>query len=363
MMRVSEIDTPAVLIDADVLERNIRRAAEQCGKHQVALRPHIKTHKMPPIAHMQVDAGAVGISVAKLGEAEVMADAGIRDLLVAYPIVGAAKLRRLASLAERARVTVALDSFEVAEGVDRAARDAGREIGVLVEVDTGTGRCGVAPEELLALCRRISSLRHARWHGIMTYQGYISGDLETRERLMRVENSRVNGLLDRLERDNLHPEVVSGASTPNLDLCHLLERVNENRSGTYVFNDRNTVSTGSVGWEECALRVAVTVVSTAVPGQIIVDGGSKTFSSDRMAGGPDSGFGRIVEEPSLQFVKMNEEHGFLKVEGTARPRVGDRLHLIPNHVCVVVNMHDQVYLHRGDEVIDCWPVAARGKVR
>jgi D-serine deaminase-like pyridoxal phosphate-dependent protein len=362
-MRVSEIDTPAVLIDVEILERNVRRAAEHCRKHHVALRPHIKTHKMPPLAHVQIEAGAVGISVAKLGEAEVMADAGIQDLLVAYPIVGAAKLRRLASLAERARVTVALDSFEVAEGVDRAARDAGREIGVLVEVDSGTARCGVAPEELPALCRRIAGLRHARWHGVMTYQGYITGDPETRERLMREENGRVNGLLDRLERDGLRPKVVSGASTPNLDLCQLLERVNENRSGTYVFNDRNTVNSGSVRWEDCALRVAVTVVSTAVPGQIIIDGGSKTFTSDRAAGSADASFGRIVEDPTLQLVKMNEEHGFVQAEGAARPKLGDRLHLIPNHVCVVVNMHDQVYLHRGDEVIDCWPVAARGKVR
>src|SRR5260370_19481051 len=165
-MRITEIDTPAVLIDAEILERNVRRAAEHCRKHQVALRPHIKTHKMPPLAHMQVDAGAVGISVAKLGEAEVMVDAGIRDLLVAYPIVGAAKLRRLASLAERARVTVALDSFEVAEGVDRAARDAGREIGVLVEVDTRTGRGGAAPAEPPTPCRPIAGLRPARWHAV-----------------------------------------------------------------------------------------------------------------------------------------------------------------------------------------------------
>jgi D-serine deaminase-like pyridoxal phosphate-dependent protein len=346
-MRTSEIDTPAVLIDVDVLERNIRRAAEHCRQHGIAMRPHIKTHKMPPLARMQIAAGAVGLTVAKLGEGEVMVDAGIADLLIAYPIVGAPKLRRLASLAERARVTVALDSFEVAEGVDRAARDAGREIGLLVEVDTGMGRCGVPPEELPALCRRAAGLRHARWRGIMTYQGHMWGDPETRERALREENDRVNRLLDRLERDGLHPEVVSGASTPNLDLCHLLERVTENRSGTYV----------------CALRMAVTVVSQAVPGQIIVDGGSKTFTSDRKAESSDATFGRVVEDPSLQFWKMNEEHGYIRLNGAAAPRLGDRLHIIPNHVCVVVNMHDQVYLHRGDEVVDCWPVAARGKVR
>jgi len=277
--------------------------------------------------------------------------------------VGAAKLRRLASLAERARVTVALDSFEVADGVDRAARDAGREIGILVEVDTGGGRCGVLPEELPALCRRVAGLRHARWRGVMTYQGYVWGDRETRERAMREENGRVNRLLDRVEAEGLRPELVSGASTPNMDICPLLERVNENRSGTYVFNDRNTVSTGSVGWEDCALRIAATVVSAAVPGQVIIDGGSKTFTSDRMASGSEQGFGRVVEDPSLQLVKMSEEHGFVKADGAARPKVGDRLHLIPNHACVVVNMHDQVYLHRGEEVVDCWPVAARGRIR
>lgn len=362
-MRTSEIDTPAVLIDLDMLERNIRRAAEHCQKHEIALRPHIKTHKMPPLARMQIAAGAIGLTVAKLGEAEVMADAGIADLLVAFPILGAAKLRRLASLAERARIMVALDSFESAEGVDRAARDAGREIGVLVEVDTGTGRCGVSPAELTALCRRVAGLRYARWRGVMTYQGFIWGDPETREQAMREENGRINRFLDRLERDGLHAEVVSGASTPNLGLCHLLERVGENRSGTYVFNDRNTVGTGAVGWEDCALRIAVTVVSTAVPGQVIVDGGAKTFTSDRMAHSAEPGFGRVVEDPSLEFVNMNEEHGFLTVNGSSRPRLGDRLHIIPNHVCVAVNMHDQVYLHRGEEVVDCWPVAARGMIR
>jgi D-serine deaminase-like pyridoxal phosphate-dependent protein len=318
---------------------------------------------MPPLAQMQVAAGAVGVTVAKLGEGEVMADGGIEDLLVAYPIVGAAKLRRLSSLAERARVTVALDSFEVAEGVDRAARDAGREIGVLVEVDTGTGRCGVSPGELPALCRRVAGLRHARWRGVMTYQGHIWGDPESRERAMREENDRVNGLVGSLETEGLRPDVVSGASTPNLDLCHLLERVGENRSGTYVFNDRNCVSTGTTTWDDCALRIAVTVVSNAVADQIIIDGGSKTFSSDRMAMAPDSGFGRVVEEPAMQFVKMSEEHGFLRTYGAQRPAVGDRLHVIPNHVCVAVNMHDQVFLHRGDRVVGCWPVAARGKIR
>src|SRR5262249_48719287 len=157
----------------------IRRAAEHCARHKIAQRPHIKTHKMPQVAHMQLVAGAAGIAVAKLGEAEGMVDAGITDLLVAYPILGTAKLRRLASLAERARITVSLDSFEVAEGIDRAALDAGREIGILVELDTGYGRCGISADEVTALCRRVAGLRHARYRGVMTYQGYITGEPET----------------------------------------------------------------------------------------------------------------------------------------------------------------------------------------
>jgi D-serine deaminase-like pyridoxal phosphate-dependent protein len=363
-MHISELDTPCVLIDEATLDRNIARAQEHCARHGMAMRPHIKTHKTPEIARKQMDAGAVGVTCAKIGEAEVMADAGVPDILLAYPVVGDAKLRRLAALAGRVRLSVAFDSPEVALGLSRAAREAGVEIGALPETDTGMGRCGVAPgDPLIDLCRRVMDLPGLRFSGIMTYQGHIWGSADERGAGMRAEDDRVCRLLESLAAAGIAPEVVSGASTPNLFLAHLLTRVNENRCGTYVFNDRNTVSTGAVGWEDCAVRVAVTVVSTAVSGQILVDGGAKTFSTDRLApdGGP--GFGHVLEDPSLTFVKMSEEHGNLRLGSDHTHRVGGRLHIIPNHVCMTINMHDEVFVHRDGQVTGSWRVAARGRVR
>lgn len=362
-MHLSEIDTPAVLIDLDILERNIRRAQEYLDRHGVRFRPHMKTHKIPEIGRMQVAAGAVGLTCAKIGEAEVMADAGIEDLFLAYPVWGEAKLRRLAQLAERCRVSVGFDSIEVAEGLSRAAQDAGRPIGALVEIDTGTGRCGVRPgPDLIDLCRRVRDLPGLQFRGLMTYQGYIGGPIPERQALMRQEGERIRRVLDELEAAGIACEVVSGGTSPSLFFSHLAEPINENRAGTYVFNDRNMVASGAVGWEDCAMKIAVTVVSTAVPGQFIIDGGSKTFHSDRCAAW--EGFGRIVEDPDLLFVRMNEEHGFVQFGASSRRyRIGDRLHVIPNHVCVAMNMHDEVWVHRGEEVVDRWRVAARGKVR
>ena len=179
---------------------------------------------------------------------------------------------------------------------------------------------------------------------------------------MRVENDRIAAVLEGLEREGIACEVVSGGTSPSLFLSHLAKPINENRGGTYVFNDRNMVASGAVGWEDCAMRMAVTVVSNAVPGQIIVDGGSKTFSSDRC--GAWEGFGRFVEDPELVLLKMNEEHGYTRLNGSTRRHcIGDRLHVIPNHVCTAMNMHDEVWVHRGGEVADRWAIAARGKVR
>jgi D-serine deaminase-like pyridoxal phosphate-dependent protein len=362
-LHISEIDTPAMLVDRRILARNICRAQEHCSAHGIAMRPHIKTHKMPPVAHMQVEAGAVGLTCAKLGEAEIMASAGLDDLMIAFPIWGADKVRRLIELADRARLTAVLDSEEVAAGISQAAAAAGTGIGVLVEVDTGMGRCGVAPgEPLVHLCQRVAQMPALEFRGIMTYQGYVAGPEVERRRLLEDEDRRIGDALAGLDAAGLRCQVVSGASTPNLFLSHLLTRVNENRCGTYVFNDRNTVYSGSVGWEDCAARVATTVVSTAVPGQVVVDGGSKTFSSDGWAGGP--GHGRIIEDPDAVFAKMNEEHGYVKLApGSPRHRIGDRLHVVPNHICTAINMHEHVWVHEHGQVVDCWEVEGRGKIR
>lgn len=361
-MHISEIDTPALLLDLDVMERNVRRAQAYCNEHGIRFRPHMKTHKTPEIGLLQVKEGAVGLTCAKLGEAEVMAEAGIRDLMIAYPIWGEAKLRRLVELADRCRLSVVFDSHEVAEGISRAAAGAGVAIGALVEIDTGMRRCGVAPGPgLIDLCRRVIDLPGLEFRGLMSYQGFISGALPERERQMREENARLTGILGALAAEGIPCEVVSGGTSPSLFLSHHAPQITENRSGTYVFNDRNMVGSGAVGWGDCALRVALTVVSTAVPGQIIVDGGSKTFTSDRSV---YEGFARFVEDPELILAKMNEEHGYVSLNGTTqRHRIGDRLHAIPNHVCVTMNMHDEVWVHRGEDVVDRWQIAARGKLR
>jgi D-serine deaminase-like pyridoxal phosphate-dependent protein len=362
-MHISEIDTPAVLIDLDVLQRNLRRAQEYCASHGINLRPHIKTHKIPQIARMQVELGAVGLTCAKLGEAEVMADAGIEDLMIAYPLWGEQKLKRLLALAERCRITVVFDSTEVAEGISRAAAAAGTRIGALVEIDTGTARCGLTPgPELTAVCRKVIELPGLEFLGLMTYQGYVRGSIPERQALMQDEGERLRGVLEDLRRDGIECRVVSGGTSPSLFFSHLADSVTENRAGTYVFNDRNMVSSEATTWNDCAMRIAVTVVSYAVKGQMIIDGGSKTFSSDRC--GAWEGFGRVVEDPETLFRAMNEEHGFVSLNGSAsKHAIGERLHVIPNHVCTAMNMHDEVWVHRDGEVVDRWPIAARGKIR
>jgi D-serine deaminase-like pyridoxal phosphate-dependent protein len=361
-MNVSEIDTPALLLDLDVMERNIARAQAYCDEHRINFRPHMKTHKTPEIGLLQVKQGAVGLTCAKIGEAEIMAEAGIKDLMIAYPIWGAAKLERLMDLADRCSLTVVFDSHEVAEGISRAAVAAGKEIGALVEIDTGMHRCGIAPGQgMIDLCRKVVDLPGLRFKGLMSYQGFVAGTIPEREQQMRAEDDRLTGIIASLQHSGIACEVISGGTSPSLFLSHNTPHITENRSGTYVFNDRNMVASEAVGWEDCALRVALTVVSNAVPGQIIVDGGSKTFTSDRSA---LEGFARFVEDPELVLAKMNEEHGYVSLNGTEqRHSIGDRLHAIPNHVCVTMNMHDEVWVHRGEDVVDRWHIAARGKVR
>lgn len=362
-MHISELDTPAVLIDLDIMERNLRRAQEYFSSHGIGLRPHMKTHKLPEVGRLQVELGAVGLTCAKLGEAEVMADAGIRDIFLAYPIWGETKLRRLTALAERIHLTVAFDSREVAEGISTAAQAAGTVIDALVETDTGMGRCGIQPgEPLLDLSRRVRDLPGLRFQGLMTYQGFLAGPIAERAEQMREEGERLAGILAELESHDLRCEIVSGGTSPTMYYTHLAPAITEQRCGTYVFNDRNMVSADAVGWEDCALTIATTVVSNAVPGGLILDGGSKTFSSDRCAAW--DGHGRVVEDPELLFLKMNEEHGYVRRQGSTQPHpIGERLHVIPNHVCTTVNMHDEVWVHRNGEVVDCWRVAARGKLR
>jgi len=359
-MTLDEIDTPAVIIDLDRLERNLSRAQDYCNLHGIALRPHMKTHKIPEIGRMQVELGAVGLTCAKLGEAEVMAGAGIEDLFIAYPIWGAAKLERLMALARRSRITTAFDSPEVAEAISAAALAAGLKIPCLVEVNTGMGRCGVeVGEPLKSLAALTVGLGGLDPIGLMTYQGHIGAGGEG---AMKFESTRIEQAVALAAEAGVECRVVSGGTSPALFSTHLAPAITEARAGTYVFNDRNMVGAGAAQWDDCAMSLLVTVVSTAVAGQMIVDGGSKTFHSDRAIA--FEGYGRFMEDPGLVLTRMNEEHGYVDTNNAERAHsIGDRLRVIPNHVCVAMNMHDEAWVCRGEQVVDRWTIAARGKVR
>lgn len=364
-MRIADLDTPALLVDLDVMERNLRRAADYAAAHGLRLRPHTKTHKIPALGRRQLELGAAGLTVAKVGEAEVMLCASPKDLLLAYPPVGARKLERLVEVARKTRLTVALDSLAVAGPLSDAACAAGVEIGVLAEMDVGLGRMGVSPgEELVALAQELRRLPRLVFDGIAFYPGHIKRlDEEGRQALRRVGEA-VELTLEGLRRAGIEAPVVSGGSTPTLYASHTVPGLNEIRPGTYIFNDRNTVLSGACGWEDCAATVLATVVSTARPGQIIIDGGSKTFSSDRLVHAGENGFGRVVEAPEAVFWNLNEEHGYVHVRDCGRSfRVGERLRVIPNHICVAVNLHERIYGVRGDRVEEIWTVEGRGKLQ
>lgn len=364
-MRIEELETPAVVVDLDVLERNISTLAEYSRSHGLRLRPHTKTHKIPEIAAMQVAAGCRGLTVAKVGEAEVMSASGLDDILVHYPVLGSAKLLRLAKLARDTKITVAIDSPVTAEALADAARHMESNIHVLVEIDTGMRRCGVAsPSEAEALAQKISVLGGLRFAGITTYPGHIWLQPAEQEAALKQVGEQLEAVLTRLRQSGFPCEVVSAGSTPTARNSHLVGGLTEIRPGTYVFNDRNTAGTGACTIEDCALRILVTVVSTAVGGRAIIDGGTKTFAADRYLSGSKIGFGHIVEQPDIEIGAMSEEHGHLELKDSSfRPRVGDRLSVIPNHVCPCVNLHETIHYHRAGVVEGSWTVAGRGKVR
>ena len=364
-MHVSEIDTPALVVNLDILERNLARVGEYTREHGLRLRPHTKTHKSPRIGKRQLASGAVGLTVAKVSEAEVMLGAEPAGMLVAFPIIGRTKLERLSAVARRTRVTVALDSVFAARALSDAARAAQVVIGILAEVDVGLGRVGVSPgEPLLNLAREIRKLPNLVFDGITFYPGHIKSLDQAGQRALAELSDLLEGILAGLRAAGIEPAIVSGGSTPTLFHSHEVRGLTEIRPGTYVYNDINTVRSGACGLEDCAATVLTTVVSTARPGQVIVDGGSKTFSSDRLANSADVTFGYLVEAPGARFHKMNEEHGFIDIRGAEREfSIGDRVRIIPNHICVAVNLHEQMYGVRGDTVEEVWRVEARGKLQ
>ncbi|HEX6041164.1 D-TA family PLP-dependent enzyme [Longimicrobium sp.] len=358
---IDAIDTPAAVVDVDRMHANLQRAAEYCRAHGLAWRPHAKTHKTPALAAAQVRAGAVGVTVATPREAEAMATA-VDDLLLAYPPIGRPKLQRLMALPEHVRLTVGLDSAEALAGLAEAARAAGRRVGVLVEVDAGMGRVGVqSSDDALALVRAAAETDGVEYRGIMFYPGHVRMRVEAQDAGIRALSERVGRTLEALHAAGVAPGVVSGGSTPTFWRSHEIEGLTEVRPGTNIFNDRTTAEIGACAWDECAYSVLATVVSTSVPGQVVVDAGAKALSKEEIRADV-TGYGALLDRPDVIVKSVSEEHGIIDLSGTDwRPRIGERVRIVPNHVCVSVNLHERLYGVRGEEVVDAWEIAGRGR--
>jgi D-serine deaminase-like pyridoxal phosphate-dependent protein len=349
-MHIDELETPVPVVDIDRLEANISRLQSYLDAHSIANRPHIKTHKIPEIAQMQMNAGAIGITCQKVSEAEVMANAGFRDIFIPYNVVGESKLNRLMALAKKATVSVTADSAYVVQGLASAAQRAGLTLTVLVECDTGLHRCGVqSPQQATELARLINSSPNLHFGGLMTYPTSEATDAFIRE-------TRAS-----LEKDGIQIERVSGGGTPSMWQAHLHPDVTEHRAGIYVYGDRLTLRSGAVTLDTCALRVYATVVSRPTTERGILDAGSKSLSSDLHG---LEGYGYICEYPDAKIYGLSEEHGHVDFSaGPRKPEIGERVSVIPNHCCTVTCLFDEVIGVRGDRVEVVWKVAARGTVR
>jgi len=348
-MHIDELETPVPVVDIDRMEANIASLQAYLDEHKIANRPHIKTHKIPAIAKMQMDAGAIGITCQKVSEAEVMADAGFNDIFIPYNIIGEAKLKRLMALAARINISVTTDSAFTARGLSNAAMIAGLTLPVLIECDTGAGRCGVqSPPEAAELARLIGSLPNLHFGGLMTYPSNEHLDDFVRETRALLKD------------DNLPIERVSGGGTPTMWEAHTHPELTEHRAGIYVYGDRLTLRSGAVTLDTCALRIITTVVSRPTSDRGILDAGSKTLSSDLHG---LEGYGYICEYPEAKIYALTEEHGHVDFSACARkPEIGERVSIIPNHCCVVTNLFDEFIGMRNDQVEVTWQVAARGTV-
>jgi len=349
VVTVDQLQTPIAVVDLDVLHANITKLQAYLDTHGIANRPHIKTHKIPEIAWMQINAGAVGITCQKLGEAEVMAQAGIRNIFLPYNMLGTARLERVISLARRIQLQLTADSYFCVQGLSAAAHPSGIEIPVLVEFDSGMGRCGVqTPEEAVALAKTIHCAPGLSFGGLMTYPTNAKGSEFVRQ------------TIDMLDKIGITVNVVSGGGTPKMWHAHEHPVFTEHRAGTYVYGDRHTLDCGVMTLADIGLHVITTVVSRPTEDRGILDGGSKTFSSDTMG---IQGHGLLLEYPEAKFYTMSEEHGFVDFSACKRkPQIGERVTVVPNHCCPVSNLFNEVVGVQGDKVEVVWPVAARGRL-
>jgi D-serine deaminase-like pyridoxal phosphate-dependent protein len=355
-----EIDTPALIVDLDVMMKNIREMAKLAKERGVKLRSHIKTHKVPEIAKMQLEEGSRGICAQKVGEAEVMADHGINDIFITNEVVGTPKIKRLARLAERNKIYVAVDHPENIKSLSEIMKENGVELGIYIDVDCGMHRTGITPEkapELASLVTRSDGLFLA---GVMGYEGHAGAPIrrEERERLTDEAMKTTMEAVRLINKEGIEVKEVSVGSTPTVWYSSSYEGVTEIQPGTYVFNDYYLVERGVVPIERCALHVLVTVMSRTAPDRGVIDAGSKAFQLDM------NRYPIAVDIQGVEVVKFSEEHGWLKITGEAQNKVklGDKLEFIPYHVCTCVNQFDIMYIIKNDKVQQEYQIKARGKM-
>lgn len=361
-------ETPCVVIDQEQMERNIKEMARIAARTGVTLRPHAKTHKMPHVARMQIEAGAIGITVAKVSEAEVMAKHGVNDIFIAYPIVAPGKIERAIRLAGQVALTLAVDSAEGAGRLSAAALAHGVTLNVRLEIDTGLRRTGVRYDDALELATLIHAMPGLKLSGIFTFRGALMDGKPTLDlaRAGEEEGRLMAELADRMRAAGVPIVDVSVGSTPTARFAAAVRGVTEIRPGTYVFHDRMQARFGACGADDCAGTVRVTVVSRPAPDLAIVDGGSKTFATDVPPNAEPlrlEGFGHVNELPDAVLERLSEEHGMLRLGPRAQAanvRVGDVLHIVPNHICSTVNLHNRVTFRMPDGRFATVPVLARG---
>jgi D-serine deaminase-like pyridoxal phosphate-dependent protein len=351
-MRIEDVETPAVLVDLDVVEANILRAQRLFDGLGKGFRPHIKTHKIPYLARLQMQVGAVGIACQKISETEAFAREDFGDILLCYNLLSAEKIARARVLAEHGMLSVVADNAEVVAALSDGMAGSSTALRVLIECDTGMGRCGVqSPKAARDLARLISKAKGLRFGGLMTYP---KPDDE-----VRVE-AFLAAARDLCLPDVGPCEVISSGGTPSLAKAGLAPSITEYRAGTYIYNDRSLISRGACQVSDCALTVLTTVVSRPTEDRAILDAGSKTLTSDLFG---LQGYGLLPAYPDAVLSGLSEEHGNVDLRHSLnRPKIGEKLQVIPNHCCPVSNLTDQVIFHRGGEVVRSEKVAARGCV-
>lgn len=370
MPSLAEVPTPFVVVDQGVMRRNLGRMQALAAAGGKRLRPHGKTHKSAVIAGLQTAAGAVGLCCAKPGEADVFVEGGVNDIRLAYP-VSPVHAERLVALMDRARVSIIVDSLEVAQAWSSTLTRLGVTLPILPKIDVGFHRCGFDPElqDVRSIVRTLSALPGLQLQGLLSHAGqaYLAATRDEIAQIVASEAALLARIRAEATEDGIALEEISVGSTPSAEASMTRPEVTEVRPGNYVFCDRTQVELGSATWADCALTVIATVVSSGA-NRLIFDCGSKVLSSDGARGFVSTpGFGVVLgadgqPDDTVLIERLSEEHATVRVTGETSLRIGSRVRIVPNHACVVANLTERYTLADGDEVTGYLPVAARGRV-